>query len=159
MIHIFTACDILFILFFPCYFSVRGWTPDFIAPKSWRVVNICRNYFIWFESWEFLTVRNKLIKWFLFGRLICFYCEKKFKDRYVLKEHMRKKQHKQINPKDKNYDRFYVINYLVNTDPLFKLRKKNVCRKDMDNWKKLKHLVYISIDFNYFVCISSIRSP
>ena len=27
---------------------------------------------------------------------------------------MRKKLHKQINPRDKNYDRFYVINYLVN---------------------------------------------
>lgn len=26
---------------------------------------------------------------------------------------MRKKQHKKINPKNKEYDRFYVINYLV----------------------------------------------
>lgn len=25
---------------------------------------------------------------------------------------MRKKQHKKINPKNKEYDRFYVINYL-----------------------------------------------
>ena len=26
---------------------------------------------------------------------------------------MRKKQHKKINPKNKEYDRFYIINYLV----------------------------------------------
>lgn len=33
-------------------------------------------------------------------------------DRATLKEHMRKKQHKKINPADRAYDRFYVINYL-----------------------------------------------
>ena len=42
---------------------------------------------------------------------------------------MRKKQHKQINPRDKNYDRFYVINYLVNVHYTnmvsFKTRDKN----------------------------------
>lgn len=43
---------------------------------------------------------------------ICLYCERTFKDRSVLKEHMRKKQHKQINPKNKEYDKFYLINYL-----------------------------------------------
>jgi len=40
------------------------------------------------------------------------FCEKLFKDRTALKDHMRKKQHKKINPKNKEYDRFYVINYL-----------------------------------------------
>jgi len=42
----------------------------------------------------------------------CLYCEKTFKDRHVLKEHMRKKQHKKLNPQNKTYDRFYIINYL-----------------------------------------------
>jgi hypothetical protein len=46
------------------------------------------------------------------NELKCFYCEKTFKDWDVLKEHMRKKQHKQLNPDDKQYDSFYVINYL-----------------------------------------------
>lgn len=44
--------------------------------------------------------------------LQCLYCEKTFRDRTVLKEHMRKKQHKKINPKNKSYDKFYMINYL-----------------------------------------------
>ncbi|KAK2163112.1 hypothetical protein LSH36_85g01007 [Paralvinella palmiformis] len=44
--------------------------------------------------------------------LQCLYCEKTFKDRHVLKEHMRKKQHKRLNPKNKKYDKYYIINYL-----------------------------------------------
>lgn len=44
--------------------------------------------------------------------LICIYCEKTFKDRSVLKEHMRKKFHKCVNPNNKIYDKFYIINYL-----------------------------------------------
>ncbi|EDO49813.1 predicted protein, partial [Nematostella vectensis] len=44
--------------------------------------------------------------------LHCLYCEKVFKDRQILKDHMRKKQHKKINPKNKEYDKFYIINYL-----------------------------------------------
>lgn len=31
-----------------------------------------------------------------------------------MKEHMRKKQHKSINPNNKEFDKFYIINYLVN---------------------------------------------
>lgn len=45
------------------------------------------------------------------NNLICIYCEKVFKDRAVLKEHMRKKAHKLINPDNKTYDRFYLCNY------------------------------------------------
>ncbi|XP_015601475.1 zinc finger protein 277 isoform X2 [Cephus cinctus] len=44
--------------------------------------------------------------------LICVYCRKVFKDRTVLKEHMRKKLHKRINRNDESYDRFYMSNYL-----------------------------------------------
>ncbi|XP_013406109.1 zinc finger protein 277-like, partial [Lingula anatina] len=44
--------------------------------------------------------------------LQCLYCEKNFKDRMTLKEHMRKKQHKRIKPQNPTYDKFYVINYL-----------------------------------------------
>ncbi|XP_029053222.1 zinc finger protein 277 [Osmia bicornis bicornis] len=44
--------------------------------------------------------------------LVCIYCEKLFKDRTVLKEHMRKKLHKRINPNNKEYDKFYINNYL-----------------------------------------------
>lgn len=43
--------------------------------------------------------------------LECVYCEKQFKNRDALKEHMRKKGHKKINPKNSSYDKFYVVNY------------------------------------------------
>ncbi|CRK89047.1 CLUMA_CG002481, isoform A [Clunio marinus] len=45
--------------------------------------------------------------------LICIYCEKVFKDRPILKEHMRKKGHKRINPENKAYDRFFMCNYKI----------------------------------------------
>uniref|UniRef100_A0A667GE20 Zinc finger protein 277 n=1 Tax=Lynx canadensis TaxID=61383 RepID=A0A667GE20_LYNCA len=57
---------------------------------------------------EFLcTLQKKL------DNLQCLYCEKTFRDKNTLKDHMRKKQHRRINPKNREYDRFYVINYLV----------------------------------------------
>lgn len=43
---------------------------------------------------------------------LCLFCEKSFKDKASLKEHMRKKQHRKINPKHKEYDRFYIVNYM-----------------------------------------------
>lgn len=45
--------------------------------------------------------------------LQCLFCEKTFKDRQTLKDHMRKKQHRKINPKNKEFDKYYLINYLV----------------------------------------------
>jgi len=44
--------------------------------------------------------------------LVCIFCEKVFKNRDVLKEHMRKKSHKKINPRNEAYDKFYIVNYL-----------------------------------------------
>lgn len=44
--------------------------------------------------------------------LQCIYCEKTFPDRSILKEHMRKKLHKRINPQNTEYDGFYIVNYL-----------------------------------------------
>eukprot|EP00053_Salpingoeca_punica_P017542 m.169207 g.169207 ORF g.169207 m.169207 type:complete len:472 (-) comp17235_c1_seq3:2766-4181(-) len=43
--------------------------------------------------------------------LQCLYCEKTFRDRTLLKSHMRKKKHYKIDPRNTTYDRFYVINY------------------------------------------------
>ncbi|TDG42608.1 hypothetical protein AWZ03_010969 [Drosophila navojoa] len=45
------------------------------------------------------------------NKLLCLYCEKIFKDRPTLKEHMRKKGHKRINPNRREYDKFFLINY------------------------------------------------
>ncbi|TNN57478.1 Zinc finger protein 277 [Liparis tanakae] len=44
--------------------------------------------------------------------LQCLYCEKTFRDKTTLKDHMRKKAHRRINASNSLYDRFYVINYL-----------------------------------------------
>ncbi|XP_062418819.1 zinc finger protein 277 [Pungitius pungitius] len=44
--------------------------------------------------------------------LQCLYCEKTFRDKTTLKDHMRKKAHRRINAGNSAYDRFYVINYL-----------------------------------------------
>ncbi|XP_078454979.1 zinc finger protein 277 isoform X2 [Lampetra planeri] len=44
--------------------------------------------------------------------LCCLYCGKTFRDKNTLKDHMRKKQHRRINGKNTEFDRFYVINYL-----------------------------------------------
>ncbi|CAG9788873.1 unnamed protein product [Diatraea saccharalis] len=51
------------------------------------------------------TIATKLDK------LQCIFCEGDFKDRTILKEHMRKKGHKRINPDNKEYDKFFLINY------------------------------------------------
>ncbi|XP_077452186.1 zinc finger protein 277 isoform X1 [Stigmatopora argus] len=44
--------------------------------------------------------------------LQCLYCEKTFKDKITLKDHMRKKAHRRIKASNIQYDRFYIINYL-----------------------------------------------
>lgn len=45
--------------------------------------------------------------------LQCLYCEKTFRDKTTLRDHMRKKSHRRVNAANREYDRFYVINYLV----------------------------------------------
>lgn len=52
------------------------------------------------------TLQNKL------DGLQCLYCEKTFRDKTTLKDHMRKKAHRRINASNREYDRFYIINYL-----------------------------------------------
>ncbi|RNA31813.1 zinc finger protein 277-like [Brachionus plicatilis] len=42
----------------------------------------------------------------------CLFCEKIFYNKQTMKEHMRKKQHKSINPNNREFDKFYIINYL-----------------------------------------------
>lgn len=45
--------------------------------------------------------------------LQCLYCEKSFRDKTTLRDHMRKKSHRRINASNRDYDGFYIINYLV----------------------------------------------
>lgn len=55
-------------------------------------------------------------------KLQCIFCEGRFKDRTVLKEHMRKKGHKRINPDHKGYDKFFLVNYTGDKKPPNNLR-------------------------------------
>nr|XP_031840182.1 zinc finger protein 277 isoform X2 [Nomia melanderi] len=61
--------------------------------------------------------------------LVCIYCEKIFKDRTALKEHMRKKLHKRINPNNKEYDKFYINNYLE-PEKSWRHKQSNVKKDD-----------------------------
>lgn len=47
----------------------------------------------------------------MMDRLVCLFCLKVFKDRATLKEHMRKKGHKRINPDNRAYDKYFLCNY------------------------------------------------
>ncbi|CAD5121722.1 DgyrCDS10205 [Dimorphilus gyrociliatus] len=56
--------------------------------------------------------------------LNCLYCNRTFKDRNCLKDHMRKKNHKRLNSNSTEWDKYYIINYL-----------------EIDqNWKSLKNI-------------------
>ena len=46
------------------------------------------------------------------NNLQCLFCENIFRDRAILREHMRKKMHRRLNPENKDYDKYYMINYL-----------------------------------------------
>ena len=64
---------------------------------------------------------------------ICLYCEGRFKDWHSLKEHMRKKLHKILNPYNKEYDEFYLINYLKTNTKWFKSKAN---RNELDDEKE-----------------------
>lgn len=42
----------------------------------------------------------------------CPYCTKKYKEKSVLLDHMKRKNHRRLDPKNFDFDKFYVINYL-----------------------------------------------
>ena len=71
----------------------------------------------------------------------CLYCQKFFKSWDILKEHMRKKGHKQLHPENKQFDKFYVINYSSDKDwRELKLESDfdldNTCDEQWDDWSE-----------------------
>ncbi|KAH9381108.1 hypothetical protein HPB48_010780 [Haemaphysalis longicornis] len=78
----------------------------------WRRVGISDILVIPVYVDELLDVLEDKLK-----KMLCLYCEKTFKDWQTLKEHMRKKQHKKINPRNTAYDKYYVVNYAVSDIP------------------------------------------
>lgn len=45
-------------------------------------------------------------------RLVCLFCNKQFSEWDVLREHMRKKGHKHLDPENRDFDPYFLINYL-----------------------------------------------
>lgn len=85
-----------------------------IEPTRYRFVeHLYTKHFLQLGKPENLVFIDELIDFIeqKLTNLICVYCEKVFKDRSTLKEHMRKKGHKRINPENKAYDRFFMCNY------------------------------------------------
>ncbi|KAH9496933.1 hypothetical protein DERF_012955 [Dermatophagoides farinae] len=86
------------------------------------------------DAHEFLDVLENKLK-----KLLCLYCEREFKNWNVLKEHMRKKGHKTLNPNNREYNRFYLINYLCNDKHWKQIKKENDfyidnTSNDWDDW-------------------------
>lgn len=72
------------------------------------------------NSNELLDVLEAKLK-----QLQCLYCEKTFKTWNVLKEHMRKKGHKMLNPNNSSYDKFYLVNYLCSDKNWKQIKQEN----------------------------------
>ncbi|CAD7089082.1 unnamed protein product [Hermetia illucens] len=70
--------------------------------------------------------------------LICLFCEKIFKDRATLKEHMRKKGHKRINPDIRFFDRFFLVNYKLEKPKHVKNIKKPRKRSQNSNRQRVE---------------------
>lgn len=66
--------------------------------------------------------------------LQCLLCENNFKDRLSLREHMRKKLHRKLNPKNKEYDKFYIINYLEFGKNWEKIHNEPNDDREFDDW-------------------------
>jgi hypothetical protein len=95
---------------------------DVIEPSRYKFVeHLYNKHFLHLGKPENLVYIDELIDYIedKVNNLICIYCLKTFKDRATLKEHMRKKGHKKINPENKAYDRFFLVNYKIN-EPLVK---------------------------------------
>lgn len=78
---------------------------------------------------EFLNLIEKKL-----NSKICLYCERNFKDWQVLKEHMRKKMHKHLNPHSKEYDEFYLINYLKTNTKWYKSKRSDSDDEEADTY-------------------------
>lgn len=60
-----------------------------------------------------------------FNDLTCLYCDKVFPEKHTLKEHMRKKLHKRINQENKEYDKYFMVNYLEIDKDWHDIKKEN----------------------------------
>lgn len=79
------------------------------------------------------------------SNLQCIYCEKFFKCRKTLKEHMRKKKHYRIKSKNAFYDQFYLENYLkerkdsnndIENDELSDILEESQGSNEWDDWNE-----------------------
>ncbi|XP_037954658.1 zinc finger protein 277-like [Teleopsis dalmanni] len=83
--------------------------------RSDYLLHLFNKHFLQLGKPENLVYVDELISKVQYNleHLICLYCEKIFKDRIALKEHMRKKGHKRINESNRTYDKYYLENYRI----------------------------------------------
>lgn len=87
---------------------------DMIKSSRWHFIeHLFKKHFLQLGKPENLVFIDELIDTLQakLENLVCIFCEKKFKDRTILKEHMRKKGHKRINPENTVFDKFFLVNY------------------------------------------------
>lgn len=87
---------------------------DVLTPNRMALLNhLYEKHFLQLGKLESLVFIDDLIEdvQHKLDNFICLFCEKLFPDRPTLKEHMRKKGHKRINPDKKSYDKYFLINY------------------------------------------------
>lgn len=68
---------------------------------------------------------------------ICIFCEKVFPDHITLRKHLRKKKHFQVNPRNREFDRFYLVNYQEReneADPLERDGSDDQEEEDYEEW-------------------------
>ncbi|KRY54624.1 Zinc finger protein, partial [Trichinella britovi] len=75
---------------------------------------------------EYIDILSDMIR-----RNQCLYCEEYFADNRALMEHMRIMQHREVNPKNVLYDKFYVINYL-----------RNLAKNGLKYWQKISKILW-----------------
>lgn len=73
-------------------------------------------------------LQEKLLK------IQCLFCEKTFKTHQLLRTHMRKQQHRSLNPKNKIYDKFYLLNYLRPGIPWEEAKRDLVRENDKESF-------------------------
>lgn len=80
---------------------------------------------------------------------LCLFCEKEFRDQTTLKEHMRKKRHRKLNPKNKEYDQFYLINYVELGRNWESLKDSHSDEDELDNYSNSEHAMDEDDDQNW----------
>jgi len=87
-----------------------------------------------------------------FDDITCPFCVKKYKDKNTLLEHMKKKNHRRLDPRNTDFDKYYMINYLEPGKHWSELQEEIKMQEQMEHElkraEKLKQKKIIEDDIN-----------